>query len=292
MGNRYITHFTSLDGTISYTFPDTDAEQQVEQSFDVPLSRGVGADYAHDHLGYGVSPRSPKLISIRSTYWQTTAALLQAEVDEAQSECYRIGKGWLYRLDEDGTTYRRCLARITSAPSITYRLDGFFGTSPAGLSFVALSDWQATTATTGSGSLTAYQTFITITNAGNIPVRTGIIFTLTAVTAAGWSNPEIRNMTTGEAISSTRDSARVGDMWRIGDPDYKVGYGLAAMVVGKAGRYVGASAVGAQNYQNDYSLATVTQNFPTLNPGANQIRIQLDGTPNATYAYSFYGSYS
>jgi len=292
MATRMIERFDSIDGTLSYTFLTNKAEHQIEQVFRTPLSSGVGANYAHDHLGYGTSPKDPRRITVRGLLYGSSATNLQTAVDEATSEIERIGKGWLYRLDVDGSTYRRCLARPTGAPSVTFNGDFQFGIMPTSFGFIGLSDWQATTQTTGSGSLSAYQTFITITNAGNIPVRTGIIFTLTAVTAGGWSNPEIRNMTTGEAISSTRDSAYVGDIWKIGDPDYKVGYGLASMIIGKAGRYVGASTVGPQNYQNDYSLATVTQNFPTLNPGANQIRIQLDGTPNATYAYSFYGSFS
>lgn len=292
MGVRLIDKFESLDGTISYTFLTNRAEHQIEQGYRVPVSSGVGANYAHDHLGYGVSPKDPRRITVRGLLYGATATALQTAVDEATSEIERIGKGWLYRLDVDGSTYRRCLARPLSAPSVTFNGDFQFGIMPTSFGFLGLSDWQATTATTGSGSLTAYQTIVTITNAGNIPVRTGIVFTITAVTAAGWSNPVITNLTTGESIASTRDSARIGDIWQVGDPDYKVGYGLPSLMVGKAGRYVGYAAVGAQNYQNDYSLVTVTKAFPTFNPGANQILIQLDGTPNATYAYSFYGAFS
>lgn len=292
MSLRFIEKFVSLDGLIPYSFPKGLMQTQVDQVFRTPLSTGVGANYAHDHLGYGVSPKDPRRITVNCLMTGATPTALQTNVDEATSEIERIGKGWLYRLDVDGATYRRCLARPTGAPPQMFDGNFQFGVMPCSFSFIGLSDWQAVSLTTGSQTLTAYQTVVTVTNAGNIPVKTGIIFSLTAVTAAGWTNPEIRNMTTGEAVSTTRDSARVGDIWRIGDPDYKVGYGISSLIVGKTGRYMGASALGPQNYMNDYSLATVTKGFPTLNPGANEIRIQIDGTPNATFSYAFYGAFS
>ena len=286
----YPSKFESLDASLSYTFGLENMEAQFEQAMRSPLSIGVGSDYAHDHLGYGIAPRSAGSIRIRQTIVETTEALVEAKLHEARAECLRIGKGWLYRTNQDATSHR-CLARINSMPS--YQRGGFQSLHmPLIFDFTQLSDWQATSATTGSQTLTAYQTFVTITNAGNLPVRAGIVFSLTAITAAGWTNPEIRNMTTGEAVSTTRDSARIGDIWRVGDPDFKVGYGAPAMVVGKSGRSVGAALVGPQTYFNDFSRVTVTKAFPSLNPGANEIRIQIDGTPSATFAYSFYGRFS
>lgn len=293
MSLRYITHFVNIAGTITYTFPLAGMSQQVEQGWRTPMSTGVGANYAYDHLGYGVSPKDPRRIAIRALIADApalTSTQVQTIMDEAQSECHRIGLGYLYRVDVDGSTYRRCLARLTSAPSITFDNSFNFGVSPMVLNFVAVSDWFATSATTGSQTITADPTLVTITNAGNIPVLSGITMSLTAITAAGFTNPSIYNATTLQRISTTRDSARIGDIWRIGDPDYKVGYGLPAMVVGKTGRYVGYAAVGPQNYQNDYALATLVNGFMRLEPGANSIYVF--GATNATFDYSFAGAFA
>lgn len=287
---RYPSKFVSTDGTITYDFSLHQMEAQFEQAMRTPMSVGVGSDFAHDHLGYGLAPRDVGSIRIRTISVETSEANLESEIDEARAECFRIGKGWLYRVNQDASE-QRCLARLRSMPSFTRA--GYQSVHmPLIFDFVQLSDWQATSATSGSSTITAYETIVTVTNAGNMPVKTGIVFSLTAITAAGWTNPEIFNVTTGEGVSTTRDSARIGDIWRIGDPDYKVGYGLPSLQVGKTGRYVGYAALGPQNYQNDFSKATVTKGFPTLNPGANQIRIRIDGTPNATFAYSFVGAYS
>lgn len=281
--------FENIAGTISYTFSLKQKESQFEQPLVTPLSIGVGADYGHDHLGYGGAPAGLGTIGIRTLLTAATPALIETAMSEAAAECKRIGLGYLYRLSADGSTRRRCLARLTDMPSVTVNGNSQFS-QPILFRFRRQSDWMATTATAGSQTITADPTLVTVTNAGDLPVKTGIVMTLTALAASGFVNPSIFNATTGERVSTTRDSNVIGSAWKVGDPDYAVGYQLApSLVIGQSGRHIGAAAVGPAYSRNDYSLVTLTKGFLTLNPGANALYIF--GVSNATFSYSFYGSY-
>lgn len=270
---RYIERFDSIDGAISYTFPLAQAQQQIEQAYRTPLTPGVGANYAYDHLGYGVSPKDPRRISIRALHHESSQANLQTEIDEAQAECYRIGLGYLYRLDVDGSTYRRCIARLTSAPSITFDGNFQFGVAPVVFNFVGLSDWYATSQTTGSRSVSAGQTAVTITSPGNIPVFSGIVFTLTFTAVTTYV--VIRNTTNGSEMRWD-GYADVDDVLVFGNPDGFVGHGGPSFEIG--GGDIGAGELGADIYPNDFASVTLGDSgFVYLEPGANQIIVETDG---------------
>lgn len=292
---RYIEKFENIAGTISYTFPLSAYEAQIEQAMRTPMSVGVGADYAHDHLGYGVAPKDVGRIRVRAFAKESTAANLEAEIDEARSECLRIGLGYLYRLDADGSTRRRCLARLASMPSIV-RAVGQFVHMPIVFDFVQLSDWFATTATTGGeNGITANSKSFTVTNAGNIPVKTGFSLTLTAVAVSGFGPTTIQNNTTAQVLYSTRVAELAGAVLVVGNPDYAVTYddGRDSLTVGLAGRYVGQAVVGNHpGAANDYSVVNIVNGFFTLEPGNNSFVITIPGSPNYDYAYSFYGAFA
>lgn len=291
---RYVEKFENIAGTISYTFPLNGYEAEIAQPFRTPLSIGVGADYAHDHLGYGLAPRDPGRIRIRALAVESSEANLEAEIDEARAECYRIGLGYLYRLDSDGSTRRRCLARIASMPTIT-RAVGQFVHMPIIFDFIQLSDWFATSATTGTeAGVTANSKAVTIANGGNLPVRSGLVFTLTANAAAGWGPITIENTTTGQALVTTRVAETDGATLVIGNPDYAVEYnsGRSSLVVGQSGRYVGKAVVGNHAARNDYALITLSDGFLYLEPGNNSFVITMAGSPNYDFDYSFYAAYA
>lgn len=286
MSARYIEKLESINGAISYVFPLAQHEAQVEQMYRTPTSQGVGANYAHDHLGYGVSPKDPRRISVRCLFKESSAANLQTEVDEALSECARIGLGYLYRLDVDGSTRRRCLARPTYAPSIVFNGNFQFGVMPVTFGFLGLSDWFATTATTGSRSISAGQSVITVTNAGNIPVLSGIVLTLTVTSAITFVT--ITNATNGTQMAWTGSGA-VGQVLKFGDPDHAVGLAHPSMVMGVG--MIGAAALGPVSYSNQYGNVTLGDSgFLTLEPGANQLVIDTDGA--FTLADSHYGAFA
>ncbi len=284
MGNRQIDKFTSLDGTISYTFLTNRAEHQIEQGYRLPTSVGVGANYAHDHLGNGVSPKDPRRITVRALITAATATALETAVDEATTKIERIGKGWLYRLDVDGTTYRRCLARPLSAPSVTFNGDFQFGMMPTSFGFLGLSDWQATTATTGSQTIDTANESVTINNTGNINCY-AVTFRLRNNGTTRATSPVIFNTTTGQRAVFLR-SMNVAD--------HELYYETSA-------RLVQFSDNNGAAYANDYSNFAGTDFY--LKPGNNVLKVccgrphvlpwlNTIRIPNFDLEWSFYPSFA
>lgn len=291
---RYVEKFEAIDASISYSFALGGYECQIEQDMRTAFGYGVGADYAHDFHGYGIPPKGLKRIRLRALSVESSAANLEAEIDEAMSECYRIGLGYLYTLDQDGTTRRRCLARLNSMPSLT-RSVGQFVHIPLIFDFVGLSDWMATTPTTfGETGITANSKSFTVTNPGNIPVTSGFYIALTAGDTAGWGPVTIKNITTGQVFTSARVAELDGAYLLVGLPDYSVTYdnGRDSLLVGSAGRYVGQAVVGNQAARNDNGAADFSGGFFTLEPGDNSFVITMPGSPNYDYGYFFYGAYA
>lgn len=284
MGQRQIEKFTSIDGTISYTFLTNKAQHQIEQVYRAPVSSGIGANYAHDHLGYGVSPKDPRRITVRGLLYGSTATNLQTAVDEATSEIERIGKGWLYRLDVDGTTQRRCLARAVSAPSVMFDENFQFGIMPTVFSFIGLSDWQATSATTGSQTIDTANESVTINNPGNIDCH-AVVFRLRNNGTTRATSPVLFNTTTGERGVFLR-SMNVADHELYWDTSSQL---------------VQFSDTNGGGYVNDYSNFSGTA--MRLKPGNNTIKVccgrphmlpwlNTIGIPNLSLEWSFYATYA
>jgi hypothetical protein len=253
VATMYPERFANVADTISYSFSLKQMEAQFEQSLRVPLSMGVGADYAHDHLGYGVSPKDPGSIRIRTLAVETTAALLEAEVTEAGNECFRIGKGYLYRLGTDGSTRRKCLARLRSMPSVTINGSFQFGATPLIFDFVQLSDWMATSATSSSQVIDSPNESVTINNTGDL--STPVVFRLRNTGTQRAEHPIIFNTTTGEYAAFDR-----------------------AMNVASHELYLDTESLLVQfsdtdgaSYQNDYSNYAGT--LSNLQPGNNVLKV-------------------
>lgn len=274
---RYPEKFTSLDGTTTvYTFSTALMEAQFEQNFRSPVSIGVGADYAHDHLGYGVSPRDPGVISIRTMAVESSGANLSAELDEARSKCYLIGKGYLYRLEADGSTRRRCLARLQSMPGLTINGNNQFGISPLVFRFLQLSDWQATSATASSATINSDPETFTINNPGDLPAYA--TFRARANGTTCMTNMAVTNTTNGMSFSTTRDFTAADDELRINCETLAVEL----------------STNDGSSYANDYALFSTPADqvgIMRLEPGDNSMSIADDGTPNYDFEWSFNALY-
>lgn len=280
---RFIEKFEDLTGTISYSFPTALYECQEEQPLRTAFTSGVGADYAHDHHGYGRPPLGVGRINVRAMAKESSPTNLSAEHDEARSECYRIGKGYLYRLDADGSTRRRCLARLDAMPSITINNSNQFGISPLIFSFVKLSDWQATTATTGSQTIDTPLESVTVANGGNIAV-TDVVWRLRNNGSTRAELPVLFNQTTGQYAAFLRPMGAADD----------------ELYLDSGARLVQWSTNNGAAYANDYS--NFAGDFFRLDPGNNTLIVMCGrsvplpwlssiGTPNFTLEWSFYARY-
>lgn len=288
---RYLEQFVSIDGSQSYTFETHGMVVSESQKLRVPTAAGIGADYQHDFLGYGVSPRDPADISVSWISSKATAALVDTEIDSIRSKLLLIGKGKLYVLMADSSE-RWCYARATQVPAFS-RQAGELLHAPQSVGLLRFSNWQATAATTGSQSIASTYQLVTLTNAGNAYVRDAV-FTFDALAAAGFSNLAITNLTTGESISSTRTAETDSSELVIDCSKQGVYYdGNSGLYIGSG--YVGESGLGGGIVlADDYALVTrgaSQAGFLSLKPGANQIAITSSGTPNFTFSYSFYGQY-
>lgn len=272
---RYISKFESNDTLISYQFPLGLYQWETSQRLRVPLSTGIAADYAHDHIGYAVSPQDPSRERIRCIAKETTSALLEAEIDEARAECYRIGLGKLYRVDADATL-RWAWARLENMPSFT-REGGQSVHIPLIFDFVRISPWHPETATTGTQTVNETPEAFTINNPGNLPVY-AMVFRLRSNGSNACTNPAITNTTNGLTISTTRDLTAA-------DHELKIDTGR---------RTVEYSTDDGASYANDYSLFTVGADqggtWMRLEPGDNAMSVTDGGTANYSFEWEFYAN--
>ena len=275
--------FESIAGTISYTFPLGHLEMQEEVGLRTAFTSGVGADYSHDHHGYGIPPKGNRIINVRAMLVESTPTALADEMDEARGECYRIGLGYLYRIEADGSTQRRCRARVNAIPSITISNLNLFGAAPIIIQFTAISDWMATTATTGSQTIDTPVESVTVNNPGNIPV-TDVVWRLRNVGLTRAERPVLFNVTTGQYAAFLRPMGAADD----------------ELYLDSGSRLVQFSTNDGAAYANDYS--NFAGDFFRLDPGDNTIKVLCGrsvplpflstiGTPNFTLEWSLYGRY-
>lgn len=274
---RYVEKFTNITGTISYEFPLRMYEWETSQPLRTAIGQAIGADYGHDHHGYAPAPFSPSRERIRVTAVTSTAALLEAALDEARAECYRIGLGYLYRLDSDGSTRRRALARLASTPGFT-RTIGQFVHMPLIFDFLRVGPWEATTATTGSQKVAATPEAFTISNPGNLPCD-AILFRFRSDSAGPTTDLSLTNSTNGMSFSTTRDLSHADHELRVNTETWAVEY----------------SANDGGSYSNDYNVFSIgaTQvGIMRLEPGDNSMSAAVaSGTPDYTLVWSFNARY-
>lgn len=291
---RYAEKFESLDGSVSWTFPSTDYQYQAEQAFRRATAPAVGADYAHDYAGYGAWAKELASEKITGLIWGTSGANADTQFDEMASKLRSVGLGKLYLVDQAGAR-RWAYAKLTARPSYRNSSTTFYNIDVS-VDVTRLSDWFATALTSASSAVAVnYESFV-VNNAGNAPVKTGLIFQLTSSAAAGFSDVRITNVTTGESIR-WRGSARwSGAVLRIDNSDLSVRLDAdAGLVVGDSTSFVGEGGVGGPDIQTDayplVELGPTQGGFITLDPGNNTIVIQVDGTAAYTRYHEFYAAW-
>lgn len=270
---RRITRFASIDDLISVTFPTSNIEQETSQALRIATTPIVGADYGVDLLGNLSAPLDMARERLRATWFEGDGgSALDTDRDELGSKLRRIGRGKLWSVGADATE-RWAWARAASMPGITVTSKTLF-TLPVVIEFVRLSDWYAATQTVTTEVTTATPHSFTVTTAGNVPVLNAII-QLQSSSAAGFTNPTLINLTTGETIASTRDAASVNDELRLDCGRFAAEY----------------STNNGAAYADDYALVTLGDKqvgFFTLQSGDNSLQYQDGGTPNFSIVISWY----
>jgi hypothetical protein len=291
---RYLEKWVSADGAMTYTFPLKGMTWSETGGLRTPDAPAVGADGSHDFLGTGIAVRDPVIVSVSFLDVQTSAANVESDIDNLRSKLHIGAYGKLWALASDGTR-RWSPARVIAMPEHP-RAVGQFTHMPATAKFRREPYFYSESATSISQALSAYQTIVSVVNPGNAYVKKGLTLLLTATAIGGWTTPSIRNLTTGEVVSTARTAPLVGSVWQIDQSAAAIQYQQApGLVVGKAGSYVGAATVGGSNYMDDYGNATLGDaqggSFVTLAPGTNQLEVLIAGTPAATLTGSFYGAW-
>ncbi len=291
---RYAEKFESSDAGQSYSFPLDDYVYSAGQSFRRSLSPAVGADYAHDHAAAAPWTKEISDERITGVIWGTSGAGADAEFDDMASTLRSIGLGKLFLKDQAGDR-RWCWAKLVSRPGYGTSAVAFTNI-PFTIQVTRLSDWFDASQTTASSAVaTNYEAF-TITNPGNAYVKTGLVITLTASAASGFSNVIITNVTTGEIIRWHGTARWSGAVLRIDNSDLSITLlPDPGLVIGDSTSFVGEAGIGGPGvyvdaYQNS-ELGPTQPGFITLAPGDNDMVIQVDGSAAYTRYYEFYGAW-
>lgn len=274
---RYAEKFTSINGGVSYSFPTDEYEYTAAQAYREALAEVIGADYAHDFLAGAAWAKAPGEESVRFVIWADSAADADSAFDTMASTLRTIGLGKLWVVDAAGTR-RWCYAKLRARPAYVVTVEQYFN-MPSEATFLRLSDWYASAATTGSQALSASPTAFNITNPGN--GRTGLVtFRLRSNGVNGFQDPTLTNSTNGQAVASTRDGATADSELRIDTATAQV-------------RYSNDDGV---SYADDYSLVTLAATQAVvgieLEPGDNSMSYsQASGTPDATLEWEFWAAF-
>lgn len=291
--SRWADKFTSRDGTLTVDFSTYDnQEYEAGQQYRATLAPVTGADYGVDYAGAGPWAKEFGEEAVRFVIFGIDGPTRDAAFDLITGRAREIGEGKLWQVDED-TNRRWCYAKLAARPSYATRFDNFAETRVA-LRFVRLSDWYDEDLTEVSTTLTGYQKFLTVTNPGNAPVYDGIVITITATAAAGFSNLVVRNLTTGESITIPVAAAVVGAQVVIDTGQQSVTFLSGESYIGGSASYIGAMLIGGAVAGDVTHLITQGEDSPVLfhfEPGANQLEILSDGSPAATVDIDFYGGW-
>lgn len=273
MPPRFLEKFTSASGGLSYTFPLSRYEYQPQQSLRLPTARTVGQDYAYDLLASTLAPREVGREVVRFAVVENVATDMDDELDDMAALLFRAGRGKLYTLGADATR-RWAWARLVEMPSMTITP---YNTRllPVSLSFLRLSDWFDSSATTDTEVVTADEQQWTVTNPGDLPARLMTI-QIIANAAGGITNPVITNLTNGYVLASTRDSAAEDDEIKLDTEAGTIEY----------------SADAGATFADDFAEYTVPTDQPVLSfqlePGANTIQYEGGGTINCDVVFTWY----
>jgi len=257
---RHPEKFVALDASLTYTFPLKKLEWEAAQSVVGSYSAGIGRNFSFNHRGNAPAFLEDGMETIRLLSVQSTTALAEADMDDLRAKLWRIGTGYLYLLNGDGTR-RWSKARIEEIPRVSVTGDNAnFAYFPANISFRRL----------------------TITALGNVPVQgaaAALVFRLRS-NAAGASGGfgttvVITNSTTGETLTIVASSGGVNG-------EIKIDCG--------ANRIYRSDDDGS-SYTSIWSSTTPgnQRGLMTLAPGANSFTVT--GVTNADLSWSYQPTY-
>ena len=273
---RYAEKFESVDASQSYTFPLYAYEYEPSQALRPRIAVAVGADYGLDLAGAARWPKDIAAAAVRfEMVGSSTPGALDTDIDSMMSTLLRIGLGKLFTIDNAGTR-RWAYAKLDAVPQVTVRIQEWMR-QPVSIHFTRLSDWFASSTTTATRTVTASPETFTITNPGNAPVYRAV-FRFRANAAAGFTNPQLENLTNGYSFSTTRDSASADSEVRVNTETEVVQYSNDD------------GATYADDYTNFSQLATQA-GMMLLDPGDNSMRLTCGGTPNYDFVHTFYAPY-
>src|SRR5688572_21109340 len=109
--------FTSIDGSLSYTWPRYALEVDSTQPLEASQVQLVGADYDYDLLGDAPARKANGTETVRYLLIGEADAV-NAELDTMKATLHRIGRGWFYTAGAAGEAPRRALARLVQMPDI------------------------------------------------------------------------------------------------------------------------------------------------------------------------------
>jgi hypothetical protein len=272
---RYPEKLTSADGLRSYTFPTDDLEYEPVQGFRVADAPAVGADYAHDFLGFARWAKDVGEEAVRFSLWGDDAAAMLAAFDAALQQLINIGRGKLFTTDQAGTR-RWCWAKLSERPAYSVSPDVLFKL-PIALRFRRYSDWFAEAATTGSVTVASSPYQWVITNPGNARVTTAV-FRLRANSASGFTNRRLENLANAQRVDSSRDAVSASSELKLDCERFQVLW----------------SNDDGTNYSDDYANVTLPAaqvSLLDLEPGDNLIKYTDGAAPNLAIEWSFFAQY-
>lgn len=272
MAVRYAEKFVSADGLLTYTFPLKAYEWESSGGLRLAPAPAIGADFAYDGLRSQIAPQEVASENVRFIVVSTTSALVDTAVDEARATLLRIGRGRLYTLTAAGVR-RWCWARIRQMPQTRVAVGNNLHEGMA-LAFDRYSPWYSEAQTNFSTTFTSSGQTAVITPSGNLPV-TLMAIRIRSNSAAGFTDPNLKNQTNGYEFTSSRDASSSNDELKID---------TEAMTVKR-------STDDGVNYTDDFANLTLPAGqvgFFRLEPGANTLQYVGGGTPNLNVDIAFY----
>lgn len=279
---RMLRRFENQAGTIIYNFPALNAEYESEQGLTLPDTPIIGADYGFDHLGItkGIKGYGTERVRM-SIYSKCDVGDIDTEFDNLKSKLYRAGLGKGFSQSYSGNR-RWAKMRLSEMPF--YAVMAIDQPSSAKLLgataiFKRESDWYGEDAIIDNHLCTAVTQTYTVNNPGNA-VADNLSIVLQPLTAAGYTNPVVENLTNLDKFSTNRDSTATTSRVKL-DPTIP---------------FVGNSTTSGASYTDDfanYILPAITQRPLTfhLEPGDNSIRVTSIGVPNFRVFITFYPQY-
>ncbi len=143
---RILEKFTSIDGSVSYTFPLANYEWDSSQPLRAGTDSVIGAHYGFDYLGNAPGLKDFATETLRVLDLQATPTAVDTDVDSMLSGMWSCGRGKLYTKDSSSVE-RWAYARLVSMPSLSWKAGDIFSKTVA-WNFRRQSDWFATGLTT------------------------------------------------------------------------------------------------------------------------------------------------